>query len=335
MAKDKEQIKKETSDIQGVIDGLNKLLGDNSVVSFEDSPHNVEVVSSGSIGLDMALGGGYPLGRIIEIYGAESSGKTTLAIEAMIRVQRMGFIAVMLDNENAFDPAYAKNLGLDMSRKKMIFSQPDSGEDTFTILEALVTQPQVGIIVVDSIAAMTPRAEMEGEFGEAKMGLHAKLMSQGLRKLVGKIKQSNTLVIFINQTREKIGVMFGNPETTTGGNAMKFYASQRIRTSKAQGTKDKAGDLITNICTAKIVKNKIAPPHREATFHIRFGQGIDTIGEVLEYGVELGIIERAGAYYKYKSTTIGQGSEAAHKTLEDNPELTEELYNKIIAKVIE
>lgn len=328
MAKDKE-----AKNIQEVISGLNALLGNNTVVSFEDSPHNVEVISSGSISLDMALGGGYALGRIVEIYGPESSGKTTLAIEAMVKVQQSGKMAAILDNENAFDPDYAKAVGLDLSREKMIFSQPDCGEDTFVILEALVSHPDVGIVVVDSVAAMVPRAEMEGEFGESKMGLHARLMSQGMRKLVGKIKQSNTIVIFINQTRDKIGVMFGSPETTTGGNALKFYATQRIRTGKSQGNKAKDGELLTNVCTAKIVKNKIAPPHREATFHIRFGKGIDFITEIIDFGVELGIIKKSGAWFNYGEIKLGQGAEAAYKILSDNPELCQEIYDAIFEQL--
>lgn len=308
---------------------MNDTLGSGTIVSFEDDAHNVEVIGSGSIDLDLALGGGYPLGRIIEIYGPESSGKTTLTIEAIVQVQQAGKAALFLDMENAFDPSYAEALGVDLSRDKWVFSQPECGEDAFTILEKFVTHPEIGIIVVDSVAVMTPRAEMEGEFGESKMGLQARMMSQGFRKLVGKIKKSNTVVIFINQTRDKIGVVFGNPETTTGGNALKFYASQRLRVGKKQGNKDKAGEVVTNEITVKVIKNKIAPPHRVANFHIRFGEGIDSTTELLEYAQELDIILKKGAFYSYDGTNIGQGAENARQTLIDNPDMFQIIYEKV------
>lgn len=315
--------------LDALVDDMNKSLGEGTMVSFEDDNHNVEVIGSGSIVLDMALGGGYPLGRIIEIYGPESSGKTTLTLEAIAQVQDSGKAALFLDLENAFDPAYAKALGVDLSKKKWVFSQPESGEDAFTILEQFVSHPDIGIIVVDSVAVMTPRAELEGAFGESKMGLQARMMSQGFRKLVGKIKKSNTVVIFINQTRDKIGVVFGNPETTTGGNALKFYASQRLRVGKKQGAKDKSGELQTNEVTVKVVKNKIAPPHREAHFHIRFGEGIDTTTELMEVAIELDIMTKAGAFYKYDGVTIGQGAEVTRQALIDDPDLFNTIYNKV------
>lgn len=329
MAKNEEKV----VGLHALVEEMNKNLGAGTMISFEDGSQDVKVVGSGSIALDMALGGGYPLGRIVEIYGPESSGKTTLSIEAIREVQHLGKAALFLDLENAFDPAYAKALGVSFDKDKWIFSQPDCGEDAFTILDKFVSHPDIGIIVVDSIAAMTPRAEMEGEFGESKMGLHARMMSQGCRKLVGKIKKSNTLVIFINQIRDKIGVMFGNPETTPGGNAMKFYASQRLRVGKAQGNKDKAGEFTTNIVTVKITKNKIAVPHRKAVFHIRYGEGIDTFMETLELAVELGIVKKGGSWYSYGEVKLGQGADAVRDILADNPELYEEIYNKVVDEI--
>lgn len=317
--------------IASVTASMNKLLGAGTLQSFEDgtADHDVTCVPSGSISLDAALGGGYAQGRMVELYGPESSGKSTLAMEACKQVQDLDLAAGFIDMENAFDPAYGEQLGINYSKEKWVFSQPETGEDCFTIIEALLEVPNMGCIVVDSIACMIPRAEMEGEYGESKMGLHARLMSQGMRKLVGKIKKSNCVVIFINQTREKIGVMFGNPETTPGGNAMKFYASQRLRIGKKVGNKDKEGDIVTNEITVKVIKNKIAPPHRIANFHIRFGEGIDMIKEVLDYGVEMGIIHKGGSWYSYGETKLGQGQEGARNTLEENPDLLQEIYNKI------
>lgn len=317
-----------------VVASMNAQLGAGTMVSFNgDGSDDVQVVDSGSLSLDMALGGGYPLGRIVEIYGPESSGKTTLALHAIAEVQQLGKAALFLDLENAFDPEYAQKLGVSLDPNAWVFSQPDCGEDAFTILDKFVGHPDIGIIIVDSVAVMTPRAEMEGEFGETKMGLHARMMSQGLRKLVGKIKKSNTVVIFINQTREKIGVMFGNPETTTGGNSLKFYASQRLRVGRAAGTKDKSGELVTNLVSVKVVKNKIAPPHRKAEFHIRFGVGIDTVTEVIEFAVELGIIEKAGSFYKYNDKSIAQGVEATFTALSDDAELFEEIHAKVLEDI--
>tara|TARA_R110000803_G_scaffold210835_1_gene284168 strand:+ start:37600 stop:38586 length:987 start_codon:yes stop_codon:yes gene_type:complete len=322
--------KQKNTGIQGVTDAMNQLFGSGTMQSFEDNTsHDVVCTSSRGIALDIALGGGYPQGRIIEIYGPESSGKTTLTIHAAAEVQDLGKAVVFLDMENAFDPEYGLALGLDYSRDKWVFSQPECGEDAFTIIEQYVQLEEVGMIIVDSVACMTPRAEMEGEFGESKMGLHARLMSQGMRKLVGKIKKANCTVIFLNQTREKIGVMFGNPETTTGGNALKFYASQRLRVGRKQGSKDKDGTLITNAITVKIEKNKIAPPHKKAEFQIRFGEGIDRFGEILDIGTDWDIIEKKGAYYYYKGATIGQGREKARETLFENPDLSNEIEDKI------
>jgi|TARA_R110000851_G_scaffold10532_2_gene37860 recombination protein RecA len=319
-----------SSGLQGVTDSINALLGSGTMQSFEDTTlHDVTCTSSGGIALDIALGGGYPQGRIIEIYGPESSGKTTLAIHAGAEVQDIGKAVVFLDLENAFDPEYGAALGLDYSKDKWVFSQPECGEDAFTIIEQYVQLPEVGMIIVDSVACMTPRAEMEGEFGESKMGLHARLMSQGFRKLVGKIKKADCTLIFLNQTRDKIGVMFGNPETTTGGNALKFYASQRLRVGRKQGVKGKDGILITNHATVKVEKNKIAPPHKKAEFEIRFGEGIDKISEILDIGADWDVIEKKGAWYYYDGTAIGQGKEKARETLIDNIELREEIENKI------
>lgn len=329
MAKNEEKV----IGLYALVEEMNKNLGAGTMISFEDGSQDVHVVSSGSLTLNNALGGGYPLGRMVELYGPESSGKTTLAIEAIREVQAIGKAALFLDLENAFDPSYAKALGVSFDKDKWIFSQPDCGEDAFTIVDKFVGHPDIGIIVIDSIAAMTPRAEMEGEFGESKMGLHARMMSQGCRKLVGKIKKSNTLVIFINQTRDKIGVMFGSPEVTTGGNAMKFYASQRLRVSRAQGNKDKQGELTTNIVTVSVVKNKIAPPHRKAIFHIRYGEGIDTYMETLEFAVELDIIKKGGSWYSYGDVKLGQGADSVRELLVDNPELYEEIYDKVVQAI--
>lgn len=324
------------SGVQGLsalVDDVNNLFGAGTMVSFEDDGMEVEVIGSGSLSLDIALGGGYPLGRIVEIYGPESSGKTTLTLHAVKEVQEAGSAALFLDMENAFDPSYATSLGLDLSRDKFILSQPDCGEDAFTILEKAVLNDSIGICVVDSVAVMTPRAEMEGEFGESKMGLQARMMSQGFRKLVGSIKKSNTLVIFINQTRDKIGVMFGSPETTTGGNALKFYASQRLRVGRKAGNKDKSGELTTNEITVKVIKNKIAPPHRVGNFHIRFGEGIDSTAEAIEFALELDIIEKKGSFYKYNGNNIGQGMEKAREYLIDNPEVYTEIYDLILEQL--
>ena len=327
MAKDKEM-----KSIQDVTDAMNKLYGIGTMQSFEDTTaHDINCVSTGSISLDIALGGGFPQGRIIEIYGPESSGKTTIAMSGAVNTQKLGKAVVFLDMENAFDPMYGEQLGLDYSKEKWIFSQPECGEDAFTILENYVQLDEVGMIIVDSVACMIPRAELEGEYGESKMGLHARLMSQGMRKLVGKIKKNDCTVIFLNQTRDKIGVMFGSPETTTGGNALKFYASQRLRIGRRAGTKNKDGELLSNDITAKVMKNKIAPPHKVGNFQIRFGEGIDKISELLSLGVDFDVIQKKGAWYYYSDTTLGQGAERARELLNDNEELCDEIENQIIS----
>ena len=282
---------------------------------------------SGSIALNAALGvGGFPRGRIIEIYGPESSGKTTLAIHAIAEAQKMGGIAAFIDAEHAFDRFYAEKLGVDV--ENLWVSQPDNGEQALEIAEQLIRSSAVDIVVIDSVAALTPKAEIEGDMGDSKMGLQARLMSQALRKLTSAISKTNTTCIFINQLREKIGVMFGSPETTTGGNALKFYASVRIDIRK--GTPIKDGDEVKgNLTRVKVVKNKVAPPFRKAEFDIMFGQGISRVGEIVDLGADLGVIKKSGSWYSYQETKLGQGREAAKDCLRDNPELAEELEGLI------
>lgn len=322
-------------DINKVVEDINKLFGKGTVINFEDDRlDDIQVISSGSIALDIALGGGYPEGRIIEIYGHESSGKTTLALHAVANVQAQGKLACYLDNENAFDPFYAEKLGVNFAKDKFLFSQPSSGEDTFTIVEKLL-KLEPGVIVVDSVAAMIPRAELEGDFGDSKMGLHARLMSQGMRKLVSKIADHNTLVIFINQTRDKIGVIFGDPTTTTGGNALKFYASQRLEVTRSSQIKGGSGsDEVTgNIIRVKVVKNKIAPPARKALFQITYGIGIDSVQEIVALGVEYEVIKKSGSWFSYGETKLGQGEPNVVQLFRDNPELCEEVKSKILEKL--
>lgn len=314
--------------LQATLDKIEKDFGKGAIMKMGDSPQwEVSVIPSGSIALDYALGiGGYPRGRVIEIFGPESSGKTTLAIHAIAEAQKQGGIAAIIDAEHAFDRTYAKNLGVDIDT--LLISQPDNGEQALEIADNLIRSGAIDIIVVDSVAALTPKAEIEGEMGDAKMGLQARLMSQALRKLTANISKTNTCCIFINQLREKIGVMFGNPETTTGGNALKFYASVRVDVRKVTQIKD--GDEATgNRTRVKIVKNKMAPPFRKAEFDIVFGEGISKIGEIIDLGVECDIIKKSGSWFSYGDAKLAQGREAVKKLLNDNPELAEEIETKI------
>jgi recombination protein RecA len=295
-------------------------LGDHAI-------ENVQVISTGSLGLDIALGvGGLPRGRVIEIYGPESSGKTTLAIHAIAQAQKSGGIAAIVDAEHAFDRFYAEKLGVDI--ENLLISQPDNGEQALEITDHLIRSGALDIVVIDSVAALTPRAEIEGEMGDSKMGLQARLMSQALRKLTANINKTNTTLIFINQLREKIGVMFGNPETTTGGNALKFYASVRLDIRKISQIKD-GEDATGNRTRVKVVKNKLAPPFRKAEFDIIFGVGISRTGEIIDLGVDHGIITKSGSWFSYGETRLGQGREAVRQILNDNPELADELSGKI------
>ena len=314
--------------LQATLDKIQKDFGKGAIMKLGDSPDwEVSVVPSGSIALDHALGvGGYPRGRVIEIYGPESSGKTTLAIHAIAEAQKGGGIAAIIDAEHAFDRTYAKNLGVDVN--SLLISQPDNGEQALEIADNLIRSGAIDIIVVDSVAALTPKAEIEGEMGDQKMGLQARLMSQALRKLTANIAKTNTCCIFINQLREKIGVMFGNPETTTGGNALKYYASVRVDVRKVTQLKD-GEDATGNRTRVKIVKNKMAPPFRKAEFDIVFGEGISRIGEIIDLGVEYDIIKKSGSWFSYNEDKLAQGREAVKKLLADNPELAEEIEMKI------
>lgn len=315
--------------LQLTMDKIDKTYGRGSIMKLGDENiENIEVIPSGSIGLNYALGvGGYPRGRIIEIYGPESSGKTTLAIHAIAEAQKMGGIAAIIDAEHAFDRFYAEQLGVDVN--SLLISQPDNGEQALEIADMLIRSSAIDIIVIDSVAALTPKAEIEGEMGDSKMGLQARLMSQALRKLTATISKTNTTCIFINQLREKLGVMFGNPETTTGGNALKFYASVRIDIRRIGQIKD--GDQVNgNLTRVKVVKNKVAPPFRKAEFEILFGQGISKVGEIVDLGVQFGITKKSGAWFSYEGTKF-QGRDTAKQLIADNPELAEELEAKIFA----
>ena len=294
-----------------------------------DSVHEaVESISTGSIGLDFALGvGGYPRGRVVEIYGPESSGKTTLTLHAIAECQKTGGIAAFIDAEHAFDRFYAQNLGVNID--DLIISQPDHGEQALEITDNLIRSGAIDLIVIDSVAALTPKSEIEGEMGDSKMGLHARLMSQALRKLTSTISKTNCTVFFINQLREKIGVMFGNPETTTGGNALKFYASVRIDIRRSTQLKDSSGTAQGNKTRVKVVKNKVAPPFRVCEFDIMYGEGISKLGEIIDIGTEAGIIDKSGSWFSYGETKLGQGRDSVKKLLKDNPELCEELEKKI------
>jgi recombination protein RecA len=314
--------------LQAAMDKIEKNFGKGSIMKMgDDSIQDVEVIPTGSIALNVALGvGGYPRGRIIEIYGPESSGKTTLAIHAIAEAQKAGGIAAFIDAEHAFDRFYASKLGVDIDN--LWISQPDNGEQALEIADQLIRSSAIDIIVIDSVAALTPKAEIEGDMGENKVGLQARLMSQALRKLTSTISKTNTTCIFINQLREKIGVMFGNPETTTGGNALKFYASVRLDIRPGQPIKD--GDVVLGKQTkVKIVKNKVAPPFRRAEFDIMFGEGISRSGEIVDLGAELGVIKKSGSWYSYNDTKLGQGRDATKQVIQDNPELAEELEGLI------
>jgi len=314
--------------LQLTLDKLEKTYGKGSIMRMGDSKvEQMEAISTGSLGLDIALGiGGLPKGRIVEIYGPESSGKTTLAIHAIANVQKTGGIAAFIDAEHAFDRFYAEKLGVDT--ESLLISQPDNGEQALEIAENLIRSGAVDIVVIDSVAALTPKAEIEGEMGDSRMGLQARLMSQALRKLTGTINKTGCCCIFINQLREKIGIMFGNPETTTGGNALKFYASVRLDIRRISQLKD--GDVVSgNRARVKVIKNKVAPPFRQAEFDIVFGEGISKVGEIIDIGVEKGVIKKAGSWFSYEDTKLGQGRDAVKALFNENPDLAEEIEQKI------
>lgn len=320
--------------LQLTLDKLDKTYGKGTVMKMGDKAvEEVEVISSGSLGVDLALGvGGYPKGRIIEIYGPESSGKTTLTLHAIAEAQKAGGIAAFIDAEHAFDRNYAEKLGVDI--ENLIISQPDNGEQALEITENLIRSGAIDIVVIDSVAALTPKSEIEGEMGDSKMGLHARLMSQALRKLTGTISKTHCTVFFINQLREKIGVMFGNPETTTGGNALKFYASVRLDIRRSSQIKD-GDNVIGNRTKVKVVKNKVAPPFKVAEFDIMYGEGVSKTGEILDLAVEFEIIKKAGSWFSYGDTKLGQGRDAVKVLIKDNPELAEELEGKIKSRIKE
>ena len=320
--------------LQLTLDKLDKTYGKGTVMKMGDKAvEEVEVISSGSLGLDLALGvNGYPKGRVIEIYGPESSGKTTLTLHAIAEAQKAGGIAAFIDAEHAFDRNYAEKLGVDI--ENLIISQPDNGEQALEIAENLIRSGAIDIVVIDSVAALTPKSEIEGEMGDSKMGLHARLMSQALRKLTGTISKTNCTVFFINQLREKIGVMFGNPETTTGGNALKFYASVRLDIRRSTQIKD-GENVLGNRTKVKVVKNKVAPPFKTAEFDIMYGEGISKTGEILDLAVEFEIIKKAGSWFSYGETKLGQGRDAVKALIKDNPELADELEQKIKDRIKE
>lgn len=334
MAKEKNEAQENNDEklkaLKATLDKIEKTYGKGAIMKLDEvTVEKVPVISSGALSLDAALGvGGYPCGRIIEIYGPESSGKTTLALHAIAEAQKNGGIAAFIDAEHAFDRVYAKNLGINL--EMLYMSQPDNGEQALEIADTLIRSGSISIIVIDSVAALTPKAEIEGEMGDSRMGLQARLMSQALRKLTANISRTNTTCIFINQLREKIGVMFGNPETTTGGNALKFYASVRVDVRKVSSIKD--GEETRGSRTrAKVVKNKVAPPFRKAEFDILYGEGISRIGEIIDLGVEFEIIKKAGSWFSYGDTKLGQGRDAVKQILSDNPELQEEIEKKIVS----
>ncbi|RCT53689.1 recombinase RecA [Winogradskyella sp. KYW1333] len=315
------------------LDKLDKAYGKGTVMKMSDQAiEDVDAISSGSLGLDIALGvGGYPRGRVIEIYGPESSGKTTLTLHAIAEAQKAGGIAAFIDAEHAFDRFYAEKLGVDL--ENLIISQPDNGEQALEIADNLVRSGAIDIVVIDSVAALTPKSEIEGEMGDSKMGLHARLMSQALRKLTASISKTNCTMIFINQLREKIGVMFGNPETTTGGNALKFYASVRLDIRRSTQIKDSNSNVMGNKTRVKVVKNKVAPPFRTAEFDIMYGEGISKVGEVLDLAVEHDIVKKSGSWFSYEDTKLGQGRDAVKSLIKDNPDLMDELEEKVRALI--
>ncbi len=315
------------------LDKLDKGYGKGTVMKMSDQAiEDVDAISSGSLGLDIALGvGGYPRGRVIEIYGPESSGKTTLTLHAIAEAQKAGGIAAFIDAEHAFDRFYAEKLGVDL--ENLIISQPDNGEQALEIADNLVRSGAIDVVVVDSVAALTPKSEIEGEMGDSKMGLHARLMSQALRKLTASISKTNCTMIFINQLREKIGVMFGNPETTTGGNALKFYASVRLDIRRSTQIKDSNSNVMGNKTRVKVVKNKVAPPFRTAEFDIMYGEGISKVGEILDLAVEHDIVKKSGSWFSYEDTKLGQGRDAVKSLIKDNPDLMDELEEKVRALI--
>lgn len=327
MSEQKEKLKA----LQQTIERLEKNYGKGIVMKMNENQNvAVDVISTGSFSLDLALGvGGFPRGRIIEIYGPESSGKTTIALHTIAEAQKKGGICAFIDAEHAFDKFYAKNLGIDIDN--LLISQPDDGEQALEIADNLIRSGAIDVIVIDSVAALVPRAEIEGDMGESKVGLHARLMSQALRKLTGTINKTGCVAIFINQLREKIGVMFGNPETTTGGNALKFYATIRLDIRRAAQIKG-SDEVIGNRTRVKVAKNKVAPPFRVVEFDIMYGKGVSRSGEVLDIGVEAGIVQKSGSWFSYEGTKLGQGRDAVKELLEDNPELMAEIEKKISAK---
>jgi len=319
--------------LQLTLDKMDKAYGKGTVMKMGDSEIvKIEAISSGSLTLDGALGvGGYPKGRVIEIYGPESSGKTTLTLHAIAECQKAGGIAAFIDAEHAFDRFYAENLGVNID--ELIISQPDNGEQALEITDNLIRSGAIDIIVIDSVAALTPRSEIEGEMGDSKMGLHARLMSQALRKLTSNISKTNCTVMFINQLREKIGVMFGNPETTTGGNALKFYASVRLDIRRSTQIKDTNGNVLGNKTRVKVVKNKVAPPFKVSEFDIMYGKGISKMGEIIDLGVAHEIIDKSGSWFSYGETKLGQGRDSVKEILKDNPELSDEIEAKIVEAI--
>ncbi|HSM64511.1 MAG TPA: recombinase RecA [Gillisia sp.] len=330
MSNDKEKEKEaKLKALKLTLDKMDKTYGKGTVMKMSDQAvSDIEAISTGSLGLNVALGvGGYPRGRVVEIYGPESSGKTTLTLHAIAEAQKAGGIAAFIDAEHAFDRYYAGNLGVDI--ENLIISQPDNGEQALEITDNLIRSGAIDIIVIDSVAALTPKSEIEGEMGDSKMGLHARLMSQALRKLTASISKTNCTVIFINQLREKIGVMFGNPETTTGGNALKFYASVRLDIRRSTQIKDSNSNVMGNKTRVKVVKNKVAPPFRMAEFDIMYGEGISKIGEIIDIGVDYEIIKKSGSWFSYEDTKLGQGRDAVKAILKDNPDLMDELEEKI------
>jgi len=329
MSNEKKEINKEKlKALEVTLGKIEKDFGKGTIMKLGDQPiDNIQVISTGSIGLDAALGiGGFPRGRVIEIYGPEASGKTTLAIHAIAEAQKNGGIAAIIDAEHTFDRNYAEKLGVDV--ENLLISQPDNGEQALEITDNLIRSGALDIVVIDSVAALTPKAEIEGEMGDSKMGLQARLMSQALRKLTANISKTNTSCVFINQLRDKIGVMFGNPETTTGGNALKFYASVRIDIRRTNQLKD-GEEIIGSRTRVKIVKNKLAPPFKKADFDILYGEGISQLGEIVDLGVDFDIIKKSGSWFSYGDTKLGQGRDAVKQIIRDNPELAEELKTKI------